>query len=75
MKDTEGATTDHTTWFASYAPYETESEKPRYVVVVMVESGTSGGGTCAPIARKIYEAIVLQEKYQKSKPPTVAQKF
>ena len=32
---------DQTTWFASYAPYD----KPRYVVVVMVESGASGGAT------------------------------
>lgn len=45
---------DQTTWFASYAPYE----QPRYVVVVMVESGTSGGGTCAPVAKKIYETLL-----------------
>ena len=41
------------TWFASFAPHE----NPRYVVLVMVEDGSSGGGTCAPIAKKIYEAI------------------
>jgi len=44
---------DHITWFVSFAPYE----QPRYVVVVMVESGGSGGGTCAPVARDIYSAI------------------
>ena len=44
---------DQTTWFVSFAPYE----NPRYVVVVMVESGDSGGGTCGPIARDIYAAI------------------
>ncbi len=44
---------DHTTWFASYAPYE----KPRYVVIVMVESGSSGGLTCAPVAQKVYQAL------------------
>jgi penicillin-binding protein 2 len=44
---------DHVTWFVSFAPYE----NPRYTVVVMVESGASGGGTCAPIARQIYQAI------------------
>lgn len=44
---------DHITWFVSFAPYE----QPRYVVVVMVESGGSGGGTCAPVAREIYSAI------------------
>jgi cell division protein FtsI/penicillin-binding protein 2 len=42
---------DKVTWFASYAPYEA----PRYVVIVMVESGFSGGGTCAPVAKQIYE--------------------
>ena len=49
---------DHTTWFVSFAPYE----EPRYVVVVMVESGGSGGGTCAPVARDIYTAIEHLEK-------------
>lgn len=44
---------DHITWFVSFAPYE----QPRYVVVVMVESGGSGGSTCAPVARDIYNAI------------------
>jgi penicillin-binding protein 2 len=48
---------DHTTWFASFAPYE----NPRYAVVVMVESGSSGGGTCAPIAHDIYETILKKE--------------
>jgi penicillin-binding protein 2 len=48
---------DHITWFVSFAPYES----PRYVVVVMVESGTSGGITCAPIAQRIYHAIQKQE--------------
>ena len=45
--------TDHVTWFVSFAPMES----PRYAVVVMVESGESGGTTCAPIARRIYRAI------------------
>jgi penicillin-binding protein 2 len=44
---------DHKTWFASFAPYES----PRYSVIVMVESGASGGTTCAPIARQIYSAL------------------
>ena len=48
---------DHITWFVSFAPYES----PRYAVVVMVESGASGGGTCAPVAKKIYEAIQKRE--------------
>jgi penicillin-binding protein 2 len=49
---------DRTTWFASFAPYE----NPRYAVVVMVESGTYGGPTCAPIAHDVYEAILKSEK-------------
>ena len=49
---------DRTTWFASFAPYE----NPRYAVVVMVESGTYGGPTCAPIAHDIYQAILKSEK-------------
>jgi len=44
---------DKVTWFASFAPFET----PRYAVVVMVESGASGGGTCGPVARRIYEHL------------------
>jgi penicillin-binding protein 2 len=43
----------HNLWFISFAPYE----QPRYAVVVMVEGGGSGGGTCAPVAHDIYEAI------------------
>lgn len=53
VENERGHVIDHITWFASYAPWE----KPRYAVVVMVESGSSGGGTCAPIAREVYEAI------------------
>ncbi len=43
---------DKITWFASYAPYE----RPRYAVVVMLESGISGGRT-APMAKKIFESL------------------
>ncbi len=49
---------DKITWFASYAPFES----PRYVVIVMVESGGSGGGTCAPVAQRIYEYLHDRER-------------
>lgn len=43
----------NTTWFASFAPYES----PRYAVVVAVENGVSGGSSCVPIARDVYIAL------------------
>ena len=46
------------TWFDSYGPYD----DPRYAVVVMIVDGTSGGDTCAPVAERIYKAIVTLEK-------------
>lgn len=60
-----GQIVGHTTWFASCAPFE----NPRWVVVVMVEEGSSGGGTCAPAAAKIYRAI---QKLETEGRPSVA---
>ena len=60
-----GLIVGHTTWFASCAPFE----NPRWVVVVMVEEGASGGGTCAPIAAKVYRAI---QKLETEGRPSVA---
>ena len=54
---------DHIAWFVSFGP----GDQPRYVVVVMVESGGSGGGTCAPIACRIYQAI--QKRIKPAAPP------
>ncbi len=53
-----GSNYKRVTWFDSYGPFE----NPRYVVVVMVEDGAFGGPTCAPVARKIYEAILKREQ-------------
>ena len=49
------------TWFTSFAPHK----KPKYAVVVMVENGVSGGKTCAPIAKEIYETLISRDN-QKS---------
>jgi penicillin-binding protein 2 len=51
-----GRVVDKVTWFVAFGPYET----PRYAVVVMVESGGSGGGTCAPVAREVFQAIAAR---------------
>ena len=62
--------TDHITWFVSFAPVES----PRYVVVVMVESGESGASTCAPIAGRIYRAIHDLERQRKKGGPRLAKR-
>ena len=61
------ATSPHrrSTWFASFAPYGS----PRYVVVVMVEDGVSGGATCAPLAQQVYLALQKREQRAPGKPP------
>lgn len=65
---------EHDVWFVSYAPFES----PRYAMAIVVEGGGSGGGTCAPVAREIYQAILKREAELKaasgivaSDPPTV----
>jgi hypothetical protein len=40
----------------------------------MAESGASGGGTCGPVARKIYEAILEKEKKRPVKGSVLARK-
>jgi penicillin-binding protein 2 len=42
-----------TSWFASFGPVG----KPKYVTVVMVTEGGTGGTTAAPVARKIWDAL------------------
>lgn len=58
----------NTTWFASFAPYES----PRYAVVVMVEDGVGGGATCAPIAKDVYLALGAFEKRAAAKTLTAS---
>lgn len=48
-----GAPVTHA-WFAGFAPlYD-----PRYVIVVFIEGGSSGGGDAAPVFGKIAEALL-----------------
>lgn len=63
-----GHIVDKTTWFASFAPVD----RPKWAVVVMVESGASGGKTCAPVAKHIYEALLKRERDGGQKPSTLA---
>ena len=64
-----GKIVDKITWFASFAPVET----PRYVIVVMVESGKSGGHTCAPVAGVIYQEIVKIEQQARQNTLAISQ--
>lgn len=43
-------------WFVGYAP----AEDPKIAVCVLVEEGGSGGQTAAPIARKMFDAYLLE---------------
>lgn len=66
---TADSRTSRTTWFVSYAPFDA----PRYAVVAMVESGASGGGTCAPITRRVYEALQKMEQGSRLTGPNLVQ--
>lgn len=55
------AIVDHITWFISFAALTPEAPA-KYVVVVMVESGASGGLTCAPVAGEVYQEIKRREQ-------------
>jgi penicillin-binding protein 2 len=41
------------TWFVAYAPFD----NPRYAVVVLDADGSSGGTSCAPLARRVFKAL------------------
>jgi len=50
----------HVAWTAAFAPYE----HPRYVVVVAVKRGGSGGKVAGPLVKLILESIFALEKGQ-----------
>ncbi len=56
-----GVVVDKKTWFVSFGQYPGEAQ-PRYVVVVLVESGGSGGKTSAPVAGAIYRSLYERDK-------------
>ena len=55
---------DHHTWFVAFAPYD----NPKVAVCVVVPNGKSGGGTAAPIAKRVIERTLGLEdgKYHQS---------
>ncbi len=65
------ALVDKITWFVSFAALTPQSPA-KYVVVVMVEGGASGGRTCAPVAARIYEEIKRREDGATRKSATLA---
>ncbi|MES2571421.1 MAG: penicillin-binding protein 2, partial [Verrucomicrobiota bacterium] len=49
---------DYIAWFCCFAPYE----RPRYVIVTMVQSGAHGGSVAAPIAAHILERCLAMDQ-------------
>jgi penicillin-binding protein 2 len=58
---------DTRTWFTGFAPLK----DPKYVVIVIVEGGVSGGATCAPLASEILAKLFEMDKG--TPPPLVYQ--
>jgi penicillin-binding protein 2 len=53
-----GLVKDTRTWFTGFAPLK----EPKYAITVIVEGGTSGGTTCAPLVSEILFKIFEMEK-------------
>jgi len=68
IQDVNNRKNGQTTWFASFAPYP----NPKWAVVVMIENGASGGGTCSPVAGPVYAALVKHEQSGPAKKDTLA---
>jgi len=49
---------EHIAWFCCFAPYD----RPKYVVVVMVQGGEHGGSVAAPVASRILDQIFAAEQ-------------
>jgi penicillin-binding protein 2 len=48
---------DHA-WFVAYAPIE----NPQVAIAVLVEHGGHGGEAAAPMAKKVFEKFIEQQK-------------
>ena len=57
IQDVHNNKIGQTTWFTSFAPYES----PRWAVIVMIEDGKSGGDTCSPVAGPVYGALLKRD--------------
>jgi len=68
IQDVHNVKIGQTTWFASFAPYES----PRWAVVVMIEDGKSGGDTCSPVAGPVYAALLKRDQRAVGKKETLA---
>lgn len=53
-----GMVKDTRTWFTGFAPLK----EPKYAITVIVEGGSSGGTTCAPLVSEILFKIFEMEK-------------
>lgn len=49
---------EHIAWFCCFAPFD----RPKYVVVVMVQGGEHGGSVAAPVAARILEQSLAVDK-------------
>ena len=63
---------DHHTWFVAFAPYD----HPKVAVCVMIPNGKSGGGTAAPVAKRVIDRSLglADGKYQQTIAPIEAAK-
>lgn len=50
-KETSRKVMDNHTWFVAFAPYD----NPKVAVCVVIANGNSGGGTAAPVAKRVIE--------------------
>jgi penicillin-binding protein 2 len=66
-KETGKKIADNHTWFVAFAPYD----HPKIAVCVVIANGKSGGGTAAPVAKRVIERTLGLEdgKFQQPLSP------